>query len=623
METPSKIGKYKIDSLIATGGMGAVYKGLHPTLNRNVILKKLTLQGNEQFVERFNREARIMMDFKNDNIVDVYDHFEEGDCYYIVLEYVDGEALDSFIRKERYLPNDLALYIIYEISKALKYAHDKNVVHRDIKPANILISKEGDIKLVDFGIAVSEEEAEHDLTKVGMTLGTPSYMAPEQFENSKNVDKRADIYSVGVMLYEMVTGKKPYPSGLTPECIANIQKGKHTSARKVNPKVNSMVLKYIKKLMHPKLKSRVQDLDVIIRKLGRHFKRAEIELFRHRISNTVQEKEVVPLPVKKSKKFILPLVLAGLAGIGSLLFIRAGYHNEFFRASSYGALRVNLRVNKSYYKEVDEIFIKSKLFSEDGSDLEYIEDSNFDFVIKPDEQSKFNVFHAKKIYLKAGYYRLKFMVDGNLFWTNFQIKPRKVQKENAHTYNGLLLDLKHKEPRALPFNPVVKVIDQITKEDITKDSDIFIKKGKNFVGFESDDKALLTGQIHYFRVNKKGYYSKDFILRISPDQTDLDLDIQMFPKPGYLSITSNQEGIKYRLNGKKEYIQGDLTQAEIKIEKMTLETDKMILSPGEYTILFTYKGNTVEKKFNIKTGSELDVKINYNKENKSISLTGF
>ena len=95
-----------------------VYKGIHPTLNKNVILKKLTLDNHEQFIERFNREARIMMEFRNDNIVDVYDHFKEGDNYYIVLEYIDGISLDQFIQKERYLSSDLALYITGEISKA-------------------------------------------------------------------------------------------------------------------------------------------------------------------------------------------------------------------------------------------------------------------------------------------------------------------------------------------------------------------------------------------------------------------------------------------------------------------------------------------------------------------------
>ena len=128
---PTKIGKYVITNKVAEGGMGAVYKGVHPTLNRDVILKKLTLSDDNHIIERFKREARIMMDFKNDNIVDVYDHFKAGGSYYIVLEFVDGMALDELIKKERYLSNDMALLIFLECCKALSYAHKNNVVHRD------------------------------------------------------------------------------------------------------------------------------------------------------------------------------------------------------------------------------------------------------------------------------------------------------------------------------------------------------------------------------------------------------------------------------------------------------------------------------------------------------------
>ncbi|HDQ15286.1 MAG TPA: serine/threonine protein kinase, partial [Sediminispirochaeta sp.] len=200
-KVPEKIGKYKIIDLLAQGGMGALYRGVHPTLEKEVILKKLILRGNPDFAERFRREARILMEFRHDNIVDVYDHFKEGRSHYIVLEYIDGMSLEDLIRRERYLPNEFALYIFFISCKALMYAHKKNVIHRDIKPSNVLLSKHGEVKLLDFGIATTEEDADQGLTREGMTLGSPAYMAPEQFENSRSVDKRADIYSMGVMLY--------------------------------------------------------------------------------------------------------------------------------------------------------------------------------------------------------------------------------------------------------------------------------------------------------------------------------------------------------------------------------------------------------------------------------------
>ena len=147
---PSKIGKYPILSEIGRGGMGAVYIANHPSLKRKVIIKRLILTGNQDVVERFRREANLMMDFRNENIVQVYDHFKEAGFYHIVMEYVDGITLEDLIRQKRYLKNEAALLIFHEICKALKYAHDQQVIHRDIKPANILISKEGVVKLVDF-----------------------------------------------------------------------------------------------------------------------------------------------------------------------------------------------------------------------------------------------------------------------------------------------------------------------------------------------------------------------------------------------------------------------------------------------------------------------------------------
>ena len=144
--------------------MGAVYKAKHPTLNRFVLLKKLTLRGGPQFIERFRREARIMMDFKHDHIVQVYDHFKEGSSYYIAEEFVDGVSLEQLIKRERYLSNEAAALIFYEVCKALQHAHEKGVIHRDMKPGNILISNQGEVKLVDFGIATSLEDSEEGLT---------------------------------------------------------------------------------------------------------------------------------------------------------------------------------------------------------------------------------------------------------------------------------------------------------------------------------------------------------------------------------------------------------------------------------------------------------------------------
>jgi serine/threonine protein kinase len=179
---PDKIDKYPIEALVATGGMGAVYRGVHPTLERSVIIKKLTLRGDKSLAERFRREARILMDFRHDHIVDVFDHFTQGRSNYIVMEYVDGLSVKELLEHERYLDGAVAARILLYTARALAYAHRKGVIHRDIKPANILLSRDGDVKLADFGIASNPDAGDDTLTADGATLGTPAYMAPEQFE---------------------------------------------------------------------------------------------------------------------------------------------------------------------------------------------------------------------------------------------------------------------------------------------------------------------------------------------------------------------------------------------------------------------------------------------------------
>ncbi|QEN03707.1 serine/threonine protein kinase [Thiospirochaeta perfilievii] len=612
---PSKIGKYEIEELIASGGMGAVYKAMHPTLNRNVILKKLTLKDDDQIIQRFTREAKIMMDFKSDNIVDVYDHFKERDSYYIVQEYVDGGTLEDLIKSGEYINDDIALYIVLEVAKALRYAHLKGVVHRDIKPANILISKSGDIKLVDFGIAVSDDILDEDLTTVGMTLGTPSYMAPEQFENTKNVDKRADIYSLGVILYEMMTKTKPFPSGLSPSCIARIQKGKYKRVNKINKGVKNITLKLIKGLMHHKQGKRYQDLDKPISIIKKYFRNSDLDQFKNIVSNLLIGRVVELVENKKSKKPLLILILTGIVILLGFYIKDKGVHHLLFQRNSYGAVNIDLKVKKDYYKEIDEIFIKSKLFVESGSRLILIDNSNYSFLPSKESLDEvYNIYETEKIYLPVGFYRLKLMVDGNLFWKNFTVHSINEEEEVKK------ITLIHTESQPLPFHPQFKIYDQISGEDITSTVTILRRVNNKFEKFKKGDNSLKTGQVHYFQFSQKGYYAKDYILKISHDQTDLKLEAGLYPKPGVLTLQSNVSGIKIKLNDKDSYTIGDRSGEIVKFDKLGVDKRELILNPGSYSINFSYKGNKIEKRFQLKSDNTIDIYVNYNKERRSISF---
>jgi tRNA A-37 threonylcarbamoyl transferase component Bud32 len=214
----------EILELIGRGGMGFVFKARQPHLDRFVALKLLPdkLARDPRFTERFNREGRVLAKLNHPNIVSVYDFGQTEHFYFLLMEFVDGVNLRQAMKAGRFSPAE-ALAIVPRICEALQYAHGQGILHRDIKPENILLDARGNVKIADFGIAklVGEEKPDVVLTATGAALGTPHYMAPEQLEHPLTVDHRADIYSLGVVFYEMLTGELPIgrfaaPSSKTP-----------------------------------------------------------------------------------------------------------------------------------------------------------------------------------------------------------------------------------------------------------------------------------------------------------------------------------------------------------------------------------------------------------------------
>jgi serine/threonine protein kinase len=202
----------EIIELIGHGGMGVVYKARQPRLDRLVALKLLpqSLAADAAFAERFNREARVLARLNHPNIVTVHDFGQSGGFFYLLMEFVDGVNLRQAMQAGRFTPQQ-AMMLVPKICEALQFAHDEGILHRDIKPENILLDMRGRVKIADFGIAKLIGEAKENLTLTasGLAVGTPHYMAPEQLEHPQDVDQRADIYSLGVVFYEMLTGELP------------------------------------------------------------------------------------------------------------------------------------------------------------------------------------------------------------------------------------------------------------------------------------------------------------------------------------------------------------------------------------------------------------------------------
>ena len=217
--------QYEILSMLGRGGMGAVYKGMQQTLDRPVAIKILStaLEESEMgFAERFKNEARALGRLSHPGIVGVYDFGSAANgLLYIVMEFVDGTDVSKMLAKKGRLPVDHAMAITAHVCDALAYAHERGIIHRDIKPANIMVGYDGVVRVADFGLAKMSHDGQSGLTQSGMAMGTLHYMAPEALMLGSSVDHRADIYAVGVMLYQMLAGKLPQglfemPSKLVP-----------------------------------------------------------------------------------------------------------------------------------------------------------------------------------------------------------------------------------------------------------------------------------------------------------------------------------------------------------------------------------------------------------------------
>jgi tRNA A-37 threonylcarbamoyl transferase component Bud32 len=264
-----RIGNCRIVEEVASGGMAVVYRAIQEQLNRVVAIKalKTSVSADEQLVTRFEREARSLAGLQHENIIHIYDFHRDRGALFIVMEYVRGIDLYDLLERCGRLPYDVGAVVAMQVARALDYVHYRGIVHRDIKPANIMIARQGGVKLMDFGIA-RDQNYDNDLTMTGTGIGTPSYMSPEQILGDRP-DARSDIFSLGIVLYQMVTGRKPFIEDEEKSVMHKIRLERHVRARKLNPEIPRELGRIIDKCLQKEPRARFQSGQALVMALER------------------------------------------------------------------------------------------------------------------------------------------------------------------------------------------------------------------------------------------------------------------------------------------------------------------------------------------------------------------
>ncbi len=263
---PPRVGRYRITGLLGRGAMGVVYLGHDAAIDRLVAIKTIhrrLLQGaeGEDWLARFRREVRAAGRCLHPNIVTVFEYAEEGNAPYIVMEYVQGRELRDYLKDRQPLPLVNAIAVIVQVLHALEHAHASGVVHRDIKPGNIILLADGQVKVTDFGIARLETVGH--LTQDGMTVGTPGYMAPEQFRGEE-ADRRADLYAAAVVLFELLTGMRPFDGRGASELMYQVLNEPPRRASQLNRRLPTELDAVLGKALAKAPEDRFQDANAFI-----------------------------------------------------------------------------------------------------------------------------------------------------------------------------------------------------------------------------------------------------------------------------------------------------------------------------------------------------------------------
>jgi serine/threonine-protein kinase len=268
----TQIGHYDIVAELGRGGMGVVYKGHEAALGRYVAIKMLApaLAHDESVKERFLREARSMASLNDPHIIQIYYIGEwEGGQPYFAMEFVEGESLSTWLKRETRMTPEQAARVVYQTASGLATAHDRGVIHRDIKPANLMLDQRGRIKIADFGIALSSTDFSKKLTSTGEFVGTPGYLSPEVC-TGQQVDQRSDIFSLGIVLFELLTGRMPFNDQSPLGLLLEVVRAEIPDVRELNSAVDAELTHILQRMTAKDPAQRYQNCHELIADLMRH-----------------------------------------------------------------------------------------------------------------------------------------------------------------------------------------------------------------------------------------------------------------------------------------------------------------------------------------------------------------
>jgi eukaryotic-like serine/threonine-protein kinase len=575
---PEQIGKYKILSLLGSGGSSIVYLGLHPTLKRKVVLKKLNLRGKKSFYERFVQEAALMMDLNHDHIVKVYDHFKEGSRHYMVMEFVEGASLDQIIEQSGPLQGETIRYVLRCCCKALSYIHSRNIIHRDIKPSNIFISSRGEVKLGDFGIAMLDNPDETESTEGHSILGTPSYMAPEQFNPHGKITPRTDIYALGVSYFELLTGQKLFNGESLEELKNAVLKGRHIPLYSVLRDYGFSSWKIIRRSTFRAPILRYRRSESLLRVISgfRMNDSLSIEELSHRTGGRGNSNREMTGSFQKSFDFadvmghkrkssrIIPLLLISIVlvlGLASAAAWKTGAIYKYILPDRYGSFTVSI-----VSKNQGESFPFESLLLFCGSET-------MGTLYNSDDLKDFRVF-----YKKSDYYRMMIRWGNRVEWRSFFLSPLSSQKSFRN------IELQAPALISQPVELKISVKDALTGQDLDIDGSLFIQGSEGAWLTFDEGIMIFSGATYNFKLALSGYYEIVFSRTLSFYENELLLNEELLPLPGRLSVHHNLERLILEVNGHKKLYIGGSDSSVLRFGSLDMEGESWLLPPGVYQL---------------------------------------